>query len=299
MPAVPPSPPPLTACGATAAPPQTGRTALICAAHDGKLDCLDHLIAKGANLNAQSMVRRGPAAPWRRGRGVGVGSERLGDAARRRLPRCPAVPRDGVAPLVPLRPSAAAPPRRPAASWWPSAARLACKLSERGRRGGGRGVGWGVASAYDTRYPPQPLTRVCGTAVASRQGKVAVLHDAALFGHASCVESLLKAGADVSLKNEVSDCTEGRGGGRWGGQGEGRSRVWEGPCAGAAPLFPAGLPPLCRLSTSSPLHRPLSPVAVAPDGDGPCQAGKLHGDRQASGGRGLGDVMHGDFFACL
>ena len=146
MPAVPPSPPPLTACGATAAPPQTGRTALICAAHDGKLDCLDHLIAKGANLNAQSMVRRGPAAAWRRGRGVGVGSERLGDAARRRLPRCPAVPRDGIAPLVPLRPSAAAPRRRPAASWWPSAARLACKLSERGRRGG---LGWAGVS-----HPP-------------------------------------------------------------------------------------------------------------------------------------------------
>ena len=256
MPAVPPSPPPLTACGATAAPPQTGRTALICAAHDGKLDCLDHLIAKGANLNAQSMVRRGPAAPWRRGRGVGVGSERLGDAARRRLPRCPAVPRDGVAPLVPLRPSAAAPRRRPAASWWPSAARLACKLSERGRRGGGRGVGWGVASAYDTRYPPQPLTRVCGTAVASRQGKVAVLHDAALFGHASCVESLLKAGADVSLKNEVSDCTEGRGGGRWGGSGRGAEQGVGGAlCRRSAPLSrgaAASMPPLHQLSTPPP-----------------------------------------------
>ena len=40
------------------------------AANYGKLDCLEHLIAKGANLNAQSgyaMVRRGPAATWRRG----------------------------------------------------------------------------------------------------------------------------------------------------------------------------------------------------------------------------------------
>ena len=79
------------------------------------------------------------------------------------------------------------------------------------------------------------------------------------------------------------------------GQGEGRSRVWEGPCAGAAPLFPAGLPPLRRLSTSSPLHRPLSPVAVAPDGGGPRQARKLLGDRQAPGGRGLGNVMLLDF----
>ena len=67
-PAPPPSPPPLTACGAAAAPPQNGRTALMRAAYKGKLDCLKHLIAKGANLNAQDKyVRRGPAASWRRG----------------------------------------------------------------------------------------------------------------------------------------------------------------------------------------------------------------------------------------
>ena len=34
----------------------------------GKLDCLEYLIAKGANLNAQDDVRRGPAATG----GVGV-----------------------------------------------------------------------------------------------------------------------------------------------------------------------------------------------------------------------------------
>ena len=66
-PVAPPSPPPLTACGAAAAPPQDGDTALIGAAHYGKLDCLEHLVAKGANLNAQNNVRRGPAAAWRRG----------------------------------------------------------------------------------------------------------------------------------------------------------------------------------------------------------------------------------------
>eukprot|EP00964_Phaeocystis_antarctica_P112649 scaffold76785_cov35-Phaeocystis_antarctica.AAC.2 len=33
----------------------------------GKLDCLEHLTAKGANLKAQDRVRRGPAATWRRG----------------------------------------------------------------------------------------------------------------------------------------------------------------------------------------------------------------------------------------
>ena len=66
-PAAPPSPPPLTACGAAAAPPQHGYTALMWAAVRGNLDCLEHLIAKGANLNVQNMVRRGPAAAWRRG----------------------------------------------------------------------------------------------------------------------------------------------------------------------------------------------------------------------------------------
>ena len=38
------------------------------AAMFGKLGCLDHLIAKGAKLNAQDDVRRGPAATG----GVGV-----------------------------------------------------------------------------------------------------------------------------------------------------------------------------------------------------------------------------------
>jgi len=37
------------------------------AAYHAKLDCLDHLIAKGANVNAQNIVRRGPVAAWRRG----------------------------------------------------------------------------------------------------------------------------------------------------------------------------------------------------------------------------------------
>ena len=65
--AAPPSQPPLTACGGAAAPPQNGNTALMTAARFGKLDCLDHLLAKGANLNVQDKVRRGPAATWRRG----------------------------------------------------------------------------------------------------------------------------------------------------------------------------------------------------------------------------------------
>ena len=40
------------ACGAAAVPPQEGDTALIGAALGGNLDCLEHLIAKGANLEA-------------------------------------------------------------------------------------------------------------------------------------------------------------------------------------------------------------------------------------------------------
>jgi len=36
------------------------------AAANGELDCLEHLVAKGANLNPQNQVRRGPAAAWRR-----------------------------------------------------------------------------------------------------------------------------------------------------------------------------------------------------------------------------------------
>ena len=39
-------------------------TALMEAAENGELDCLEHLIAKGANLNTQNDVRRGPAAAW-------------------------------------------------------------------------------------------------------------------------------------------------------------------------------------------------------------------------------------------
>ena len=53
-PAAPPSPPPLTACGAAAAPPQNGWTALMHAAAKGKLDCFEHLVAKGANLELEA-----------------------------------------------------------------------------------------------------------------------------------------------------------------------------------------------------------------------------------------------------
>jgi len=47
-PAAPPSPPPLTARDAAAAPPQDGNTALMNAAKNGKLDCLEHLTSPRA-----------------------------------------------------------------------------------------------------------------------------------------------------------------------------------------------------------------------------------------------------------
>ena len=95
-----------------------------------------------------------------------------------------------------------------------------------------------------------------------------VLHDAALYGHASCVESLLKAGADASLKNEVSDGAEGRGGRRV-GSGRGTERGRGGAlcrrCA-ASPRRPGcprppppGRPPPLRLHSASTPPSPLSP----------------------------------------
>ena len=108
-----------------------------------------------------------------------------------------------------------------------------------------------------------------------------VLHDAALYGHASCVESLLKAGADASLKNEVSDSAEGQGGRRV-GSGRGAGRGWgKGPCADAESPLRAASPrrPAPALSprggrlhsacTPPALRPPPLPVAVETDGVGP------------------------------
>eukprot|EP00964_Phaeocystis_antarctica_P159288 scaffold130269_cov36-Phaeocystis_antarctica.AAC.1 len=80
-------------------------------------------------------------------------------------------------------------------------------------------VGWagGVASAPGTRHSPACRRRspACvWAAAASRQGGETALHCVAFNGHASCVESLLKAGADASLKDKVSGGAEGRGGRR-------------------------------------------------------------------------------------
>ena len=49
-------------CCAAAAPPQDGHTALMEAAYYGKLDCLEHLVAKGANLKAKNKVSAAPPA---------------------------------------------------------------------------------------------------------------------------------------------------------------------------------------------------------------------------------------------
>ena len=62
-------PPTLTARVAVAAPPQAGSTALMYAAHNGKLDCLDLLITRGANLEAKgpvsAVIHSQPPAPSR------------------------------------------------------------------------------------------------------------------------------------------------------------------------------------------------------------------------------------------
>ena len=137
--------------------------------------------------------------------------------------------------LPPLPPArwrrcAPPPPRRAAASatgCWPSAARLACKPA--GERAGlwlcgGRGVGWGGrirlrhTPPTPTRPPPS-LTRVCGSAAASRQSKRTALHRAAMAGQTSCVQSLVEAKADVCLKSLVSDDAEIGVGGRGEGCG--------------------------------------------------------------------------------
>ena len=62
---------------------------------------------------------------------------------------------------------------------------------------------------------------------------------AAAEGHAPCVASLLKAGADASLENNVSDGAEGRGGeaGRGGGRGLRRRRRLSAP-----PSLPSSSP---------------------------------------------------------
>ena len=53
--------------------------------------------------------------------------------------------------------------------------------------------------------PPPPLAHGCGAAAAFRQDNYTALHCAVIQCRASCVESLLKAGADASLKTNVSD----------------------------------------------------------------------------------------------
>ena len=132
-------------------------------------------------------------------------------------------------------------------------------------RRGGEGCGR-LGGVRPPSRPPPSFTRVCGAAAASRQGKMAVLHEAALYGHACCVESLLKAGANASLKNEVSGGAEGRGGKRL-GSGRGTERVWGRGLVQASRRLSA--PPCPRPLPSSPgcLYPPLPPPPS------PCRSG--------------------------
>ena len=86
------------------------------------------------------------------------------------------------------------------------------------------GGAWGgLGGRIRLRHPPPAAaahSRVWGGRPASRQLTRTALHLAADNGHAPCVESLLKARADASLKDYVSNGAEGRGG-RRGGLGRG------------------------------------------------------------------------------
>ena len=203
-------------------------------------------------------------------RGVGVGSERGGLRAAAPLPRGRAVPRG--------RRCAPPPPRRaaaplPAAAPRPPGSHTSRQGSERGCDGAGARSGLGGRTR--PRHPPHPpapllpLTRVCGAAAASRQSKNTALHFAAFNGHAPCFKSLLEAGADASLKDQVSNGAEGRGGrrGGWVGRGAGRGWVRGLACTGAAP--PLSAPPSPRpLPPGRPPPPPPSPLPVAVWQDG-------------------------------
>ena len=130
--------------------------------------------------------------------------------------------------------------------------------------------------------PPPPLTRVWGRRVSAQGGSTA-LHYAASWGRTPCVGSLLKAGADSSLSDEVSDAAEGRGGRRgWvGGGGSGRGSSLDGgpaqaPCRLSAPSSPRprGPPPGVPASTSA---FPPSLSVVWHDGVGYRQGEEPHG----------------------
>ena len=100
--------------------------------------------------------------------------------------------------------------------------------------------------------PPPPLAHVCGAAAAFRQDNYTALHCAVIQCRASCVESLLKAGADASLKTNVSDGHEGSGRGGVGLRG-GRRGPAQAPHRFSAP------PSSCPLS---PLRRPPPPPSA-------------------------------------
>jgi len=191
------------------------------------------------------------------------------------LPRCPAGGR--CAPLPPLRPSAAAPRRRPAAGCRPLGrpARMQAGRGERAGlwRWGGSGCGLGVRIRLRHPPPARPARRrspacVCGAAAASRQEKRTALHEAARYGHAPCVDSLLKAGADASLKDEVSDGAEGRGGRREGVGARGQG----GGCGGRGPVHRRRAASLRRpapglLPPGRPPPPPPPPPSPSQDGD--------------------------------
>ena len=207
-------------------------------------------------------------------------------------PLPPPAQRAAGAPLAPLRPirRCAAPPRR-------------CRLAgprppgshAAGRGASGavavRGAGWAGGSHSGPPARP-PLTRVSGAAAASRQNMNTALHYAVHNSEngALCVASLLKAGADASLTDKVSDGAEGRGGEAWGAGTKGGDRGWGGRGPAQAPRrlsAPPSLPPSPPGAAASTSALTPHPVAARHDGVGPRQEPIQQGGssvRQAPGG---------------
>ena len=175
---------------------------------------------------------------------------------------------------APLRCRAALPPPLPAAGPRPLGSHASRQGSERLWLCGGRGVGWGGrirlrhTPPTPTRPPPS-LTRVCGSAAASRQSKRTALHQAAMAGQTSCVQSLVEAKADVCLKSLVSDDAEIGVGGRGEGCGARVVIKWGGdaypcPCPCAVMQVPRRLSARAAQPLPSPPGAGASPPPPPP-----------------------------------
>ena len=213
-PAAPPSPPPLTACGAAAAPPQNGWTALMHAAAKGKLDCFEHLVAKGANLELEATDKVSAAPP--------AAPTRLRPRPSPSPPAAPAAPPSP--PPLTVCCAAAAPPQGGdtaliKAAYW---GKLDCleHLITKGAKLEATDKVSAAPPAAPTRLRPRPppsppaapaappssppLT-ACGAATAPPQEGDTALTGATLGGNLDCLEHLIAKGANLEATTMVSD----------------------------------------------------------------------------------------------